>query len=75
MTVEECCRSRELIKNALLANDFLRHLDLEQIREMVECMYNVDVAKNCLIIREGDDGSLVYVMEGTLFCVHIYTLS
>uniref|UniRef100_A0A914XKX9 cGMP-dependent protein kinase n=1 Tax=Plectus sambesii TaxID=2011161 RepID=A0A914XKX9_9BILA len=56
-------KSRELIKNALLANDFLRHLDLEQICEMVECMYNVDVAKNCLIIREGDDGSLVYVME------------
>ena len=30
---------------------------------MVECAYSVDVAQGCLIIREGDVGSLVYVME------------
>jgi hypothetical protein len=49
---------------AILDNDFLRNLDLQQILELVDCMYPVEVARNCLIIREGDDGSLVYVMEG-----------
>ena len=53
-----------MIKVAILDNDFLRNLDLQQILELVDCMYPVEVARNCLIIREGDDGSLVYVMEG-----------
>lgn len=61
-------RSKELIKNAILENDFLRYLDLEQISEIVECMYPVDVSSDCVIIREGDVGSLVYVMEGMNKC-------
>lgn len=42
----------------------MRYLDIEQISEIVECMYPVDVNRDCVIIREGDVGSLVYVMEG-----------
>ncbi len=38
-----CCRSRELIKLAILENDFLRNLDLQQILEIVDCMYPVEV--------------------------------
>lgn len=56
-------RSKELIRTAILENDFLRNLDLEQILEMVECMAPVEVSKDLLIIHEGDVGSLVYVME------------
>jgi hypothetical protein len=59
-------RSRELIKLAILENDFLRNLDLQQILEIVDCMYPVEVVCNCLIIKEGDDGSMVYVLEGAV---------
>lgn len=55
--------SKELIKRAILDNDFMRKLDMSQIREIVDCMYPVEYAENSLIIKEGDVGSLVYVME------------
>lgn len=57
-------RSRELIKAAILDNDFMKNLDTTQIREIVDCMYPVDYAAGSLIIKEGDVGSIVYVMEG-----------
>lgn len=56
-------RSRELIKSAILDNDFMKNLDLTQIREIVDCMYPVKYAAKSLIIKEGDVGSIVYVME------------
>lgn len=59
-------RSRELIKSAILDNDFMKNLDMTQIREIVDCMYPVQYAAKSLIIKEGDVGSIVYVMEGKL---------
>ncbi|XP_064548829.1 cGMP-dependent protein kinase, isozyme 2 forms cD4/T1/T3A/T3B isoform X1 [Drosophila montana] len=56
-------RSRELIKAAILDNDFMKNLDLAQIREIVDCMYPVKYPAKNLIIKEGDVGSIVYVME------------
>ncbi|CAD7000273.1 unnamed protein product [Ceratitis capitata] len=56
--------SRELIKSAILDNDFMKNLDITQIREIVDCMYPVKYAAKSLIIKEGDVGSIVYVMEG-----------
>jgi hypothetical protein len=50
---------------ALVENDFLSHLDTEQLDHIADCMYSIDVDQDCLIIREGDNGSLVYVIEGT----------
>jgi len=55
--------SKELIRQAILDNDFMKNLDMGQIREIVECMYPVSYKKNDMIIKEGDVGSLVYVME------------
>lgn len=57
-------RSRELIKSAILDNDFMKNLEMTQIREIVDCMYPVEYAAGSLIIKEGDVGSIVYVMEG-----------
>lgn len=59
-------RSRELIKTAILDNDFMKNLEMTQIREIVDCMYPVEYAAGSLIIKEGDVGSIVYVMEGML---------
>lgn len=61
-------RSRELIKSAILDNDFMKNLDITQIREIVDCMYPVQYAAKSLIIKEGDVGSIVYVMEGKQNC-------
>ncbi|KAI8121920.1 isozyme 2 forms cD4/T1/T3A/T3B, cGMP-dependent protein kinase [Lucilia cuprina] len=56
-------KSREIIKSAILDNDFMKNLDITQIREIVDCMYPVKYAAKSLIIKEGDVGSIVYVME------------
>lgn len=57
-------RSKEMIKEAILDNDFMKNLELSQIHEVVDCMYPVDYGKDACIIEEGAVGSLVYVMEG-----------
>ncbi|XP_072335039.1 cGMP-dependent protein kinase 1 isoform X5 [Scyliorhinus torazame] len=56
-------QSKELIKEAILDNDFMKNLELSQIQEIVDCMYPVEYGKESCIIKEGDVGSLVYVME------------
>ncbi|KXJ79656.1 hypothetical protein RP20_CCG028483 [Aedes albopictus] len=56
--------SREIIKSAILDNDFMKNLEMTQIREIVDCMYPVQYGAGSLIIKEGDVGSIVYVMEG-----------
>ncbi|XP_046656117.1 cGMP-dependent protein kinase, isozyme 2 forms cD4/T1/T3A/T3B-like isoform X3 [Daphnia pulicaria] len=56
-------RSRELIKTAIMKNDFMKNLELAQIREIVDCMYPVNYQRGSLIIKEGDVGSIMYVME------------
>ncbi|XP_047992943.1 cGMP-dependent protein kinase, isozyme 2 forms cD4/T1/T3A/T3B isoform X2 [Leguminivora glycinivorella] len=61
--IPKSSKSRELIKSAILDNDFMKNLEMTQIREIVDCMYPVEYAAGSLIIKEGDVGSIVYVME------------
>lgn len=42
----------------------MKNLELSQIQEIVDCMYPVDYGNDACIIKEGDVGSLVFVMEG-----------
>ena len=44
----------------------MKNLEPAQIAEIVDCMYPMEYARGALIIKEGDVGSIVYVMEGTL---------
>uniref|UniRef100_A0A8C9RGI7 cGMP-dependent protein kinase n=1 Tax=Scleropages formosus TaxID=113540 RepID=A0A8C9RGI7_SCLFO len=55
--------SQELIQNALLENDFMKHLEVGQILAIVDCMHLTTISQGCCVIKEGDDGSLVYVLE------------
>ncbi|GIY75683.1 hypothetical protein CEXT_811151 [Caerostris extrusa] len=55
--------SKELIQKAILDNDFMKNLETIQIKEITDCMCPVEYAKDSLIIKEGDYGSVVYVME------------
>ena len=57
-------RSRKLIKQAIMDNDFMKNLESAQIKEIVDCMHPVEYTKGSLIIKEGDVGSSVFVMEG-----------
>ena len=45
-------------------NDFMKNFEATQVTEIVDCMYPIEYAKGALIIKEGDVGSIVYVMEG-----------
>lgn len=42
----------------------MKNLEITQIREIVDCMYPEEYQAGSLIIREGDVGSTVYVLEG-----------
>ncbi|XP_066954961.1 cGMP-dependent protein kinase 1 isoform X2 [Macrobrachium rosenbergii] len=55
--------SKELLRQAILENDFLKNLEMGQVKEIVECMYSVEYAAGALIIKEGDIGSILYIME------------
>jgi cGMP-dependent protein kinase len=52
-----------------LDNDFMKNLEMTQIREIVDCMYPVEYVAGSLIIKEGAVGSIVYVMEGEFTCI------
>lgn len=57
-------RSRQLIEAAILKNNFMKHLELPQIHEIVDCMYPLSIPIGSIIIREGDVGSTVFIIEG-----------
>lgn len=61
--VPKSARSKELLRQAILDNDFLKNLEMAQVKEIVECMYSVEYAAGSLIIKEGDIGSMLYIME------------
>lgn len=61
-----CLRSscKEFIRQAIQNDDFLKHLSTGSIREIIDCMQLVDYKKETVIIKEGDVGSKLYVLEG-----------
>ncbi|XP_063862357.1 uncharacterized protein LOC135101919 isoform X2 [Scylla paramamosain] len=56
--------SKDLLRQAILENDFLKNLEIGQVKEIVESMYSVTYEEGSLIIKEGDIGSMLYIMEG-----------
>lgn len=54
-------RSRTVIKEALMENDFLKNLSQSQVREMVDAMHEKIIPKGVYVIREGELGSHLYV--------------
>ncbi len=59
------------MKNAIFENDFMKNLELDQIESIVECMYPVEFNADSLIIKEGDVGNVVYIIEGISYRVFI----
>lgn len=54
-------RSKQQIKDAIMGNDFLKHIDSSQVRELVDSMYRRDVVQGEYVIREGEGGAHLFV--------------
>lgn len=53
--------SKQLIKNAIMENDFLKNIDSSQVRELVDSMYSLEVPRDEYVIREGEAGAHLFV--------------
>uniref|UniRef100_A0A673HLJ0 cGMP-dependent protein kinase n=1 Tax=Sinocyclocheilus rhinocerous TaxID=307959 RepID=A0A673HLJ0_9TELE len=59
--------TKNLINEAIMNNDFLKKLEPQHTREMVDCMYEKIYAAEQLVIQEGEPGNFLYVLaEGLL---------
>ena len=58
---------RAMIKEAVLGNNFLKHLEEPQVKEIILCMQLKTYQRNEYVIREGEPGSALFVVnKGTL---------
>ena len=66
-------RSKDIIRAAIKDNDFLTNLETLQVRELVDVMYEQSFKKGDYIVREGEPGQHLYVIEGNyifeIFCL------
>uniref|UniRef100_A0A8D8A7Y8 cGMP-dependent protein kinase n=1 Tax=Culex pipiens TaxID=7175 RepID=A0A8D8A7Y8_CULPI len=53
--------AKQLIKDAILENDFFKNIDSLQIREIVDSMYSREFRAGEYVIHEGQAGSHLYV--------------
>lgn len=56
-------RAKQLIKDAILDNDFLKNLDSSQIRSLVDAMYLKELPLGEYVIREGESGDHLFISD------------
>ena len=66
-------RTKEFLRDAILNNDFMKNLEMDQILSIVDCMYPLEHQDGSLIIKEGDVGNLVYILEGKEYRLTLMT--
>ncbi|XP_061600620.1 cGMP-dependent protein kinase 2 [Cololabis saira] len=59
-------QTRSLINDAIMSNDFLKRLEPQHMREMMDCMYEKVYTEGQLVIQEGEAGNFLYVLAGGL---------
>uniref|UniRef100_A0A672MY11 cGMP-dependent protein kinase n=1 Tax=Sinocyclocheilus grahami TaxID=75366 RepID=A0A672MY11_SINGR len=59
--------TKKLINEAIMNNDFLKKLEPQHTREMVDCMYEKIYVAEQLVIQEGEPGNYLYVLAEGLF--------
>jgi hypothetical protein len=64
-------RSKQQIKDAISDNDFLKHLDCVQVRELVESMYSRSVDAGEYVVRENEPGNHLYVSADGEFEIEV----
>ncbi|XP_063721671.1 cGMP-dependent protein kinase 1-like [Symsagittifera roscoffensis] len=60
---EKTAKQKQLIEEAIVRNDFLKKLDKVQILDMVDCMEPRVVRMHDTIIKEGEVGNEMFVIE------------
>lgn len=60
-------RSKQLIKDAIMENDFLKNLDSIQIRELIDSMYSRDIDIGEFVVRQGEAGTHLFVSADGMF--------
>ncbi|KTF93544.1 hypothetical protein cypCar_00011705 [Cyprinus carpio] len=65
--------TKKLINEAIMNNDFLKKLEPQHTREMVDCMYEKIYAAEQLVIQEGEPGNYLYVLAAVTQS-HIWAL-
>ncbi|XP_035028766.1 cGMP-dependent protein kinase 2 [Hippoglossus stenolepis] len=60
--VHKNSNTKKLINKAIINNDFLKNLDPQHMREMVDCMYEKVYTEGQLVIQEGEAGNYLYVL-------------
>ena len=58
-------RQKALISAAVIGNEFLKQLESQQVADIVACMSPRSCRKGDDIIKEGDDGNELFVIERT----------
>lgn len=52
----------------------MKNLETVQIREITDCMYPVEYGQDSVIIKEGEVGSVVFVMEGKIASLQLFII-
>lgn len=65
---------KKLITDALNKNQFLKRLEPQQIREMVECMYERTFQQGSYVIRQGEPGNHIFVLKGE-YCLLVQCIT
>lgn len=73
-----CCLNsvKKLLTDALNKNQYLRRLELQQIKDIVECMYERTYQRGEYVIKQGEPGNHLFVLAGRSapFDHHLLTL-
>lgn len=61
-----CCVNsvKKLLTDALNKNQYLRRLELQQIKDIVECMYERTYQRGEYVIEQGEPGNHLFVLAG-----------
>lgn len=63
-------RAKQMIRDAVQKNDFLKQLAKEQIIELVNCMYEMRARAGQWVIQEGEPGDRLFVVAGQILDVY-----
>lgn len=64
-----CCQClsnsvKKLLTDALNKNQYLRRLEVQQVKDMVECMYERTYQQGEYVIKQGEPGNHLFVLAG-----------
>lgn len=69
--VAVCDSVKKLLTDALNKNQYLKRLELQQIKDMVECMYEHTYQQGEYVIKQGEPGNHLFVLAGTFASCHL----